>query len=117
MISFPANTDIFINHAPISFACGIDGVVRYCRLVLQKEPISQAYFMFINKNRRQIRVLWYDGQGFLLCTKRSSHGQFQNWPKNHGELCTSIRCFDAQIFFADGDPKAAKYKNLWKKIA
>ena len=26
MISFPANTDIFVVHTPVSFACGIDGM-------------------------------------------------------------------------------------------
>jgi hypothetical protein len=28
MISFPANTDIFVLHKPVSFSCRIDGKIR-----------------------------------------------------------------------------------------
>ncbi len=27
MISFPGNTDILVNHIPVSFGCGTDGMV------------------------------------------------------------------------------------------
>ncbi len=61
MISFPANTDIFVCYLPVSFGCGIDGMIQYCKIILNKEPLSKAYFMFINKGKEQIRILWYDG--------------------------------------------------------
>ena len=117
MISFPANTDIFICHSPVSFGCGFDGMIRYCRILLKKEALGQAYFMFINKGKEQIRVLWYDGQGFLLCTKRSSKGQFKNWPKNTGEIYSIFPFFHAQTLFSGGDPKEFNFKKIWKKIA
>ena len=116
MISFPANTDIFVCHQPVSFGCGIDGMIRYCKIILNKEPLSKAYFMFINKGKEQIRILWYDGQGFSLCTKRSSQGRFLYWPKNSNELCTIISFFDAQILFSGGELKSTKAKKIWKKI-
>jgi transposase len=117
MISFPANTDIFVCHQPVSFGCGFDGMIRYCRVILNREPLGQAYFMFISKGKDQIRVLWYDGQGFSLCTKRSSRGSFINWPRNELELCSNFSFFEAQIIFSGGDPKNTKTKNIWKKIA
>ena len=116
MISFPANTDIFVNHIPVSFGCGIDGMVRYCKIILNKEPLSQAYFMFISKSKKQIRVLWYDGQGFSLCTKRCSKGSFTNWPKDQNEITSTFTYFDAQILFSGGDPQSVKSKEVWKKI-
>jgi len=116
MISFPANTDIFVSHIPVSFGCGIDGMIRFCKIILKKEPLSSAYFLFINKSKKQIRVLWYDGQGFLLCTKRSSQGSFSNWPKNQEELCTTFPFFAAQVLFSGGDPESVKSKEIWKKI-
>lgn len=116
MISFPANTNIFVSHTPVSFGCGIDGMIRYCRIILKQDPMGQAYFMFINKGKEQLRVLWYDGQGFSLCTKRSSKGQFLHWPKNTEELCSIVSFFQAQILFSGGDVKVSKSKTIWKKI-
>jgi transposase len=117
MISFPANTDIFVCHLPVSFGCGIDGMIRYCKIILNKEPLSSAYFMYVNKGKEQIRVLWYDGQGFLLCTKRSSQGRFSNWPKNTEELYSTFSFIDAQIIFTGANLKQVKSKNIWKKIS
>jgi len=116
MISFPANTEIFICHNPVSFGCGHNGMIRYCRLILKKEALGQSYFMFINKGKDQIRVLWYDGQGFSLCSKRSSQGSFKNWPKNSEESFSVLSFFNAQIVFNGGNHKDIKSKNIWKKI-
>ena len=117
MISFPANTDIYVCHVPVSFGCGHDGMIRYCRIILKKEPLGKSYFMFINKGKEQIRVLWYDGQGFSLCSKKSYRGQFSHWPKNSDEICSTFSFYDAQIIFSGGDPKSIKTKTIWKKIA
>ena len=116
MIAFPANTDIFVCHIPVSFGCGFDGMIRYCQIVLQQEAMSQAYFMFINKGKNQIRVLWYDGQGFSLCTKRCSKGHFSYWPKNSTDLKSMVSFFDAQILFSGGDPNNIRTKKIWKEI-
>ncbi len=67
MISFPSHSDIVLFHTPVSFGCGIDGMCRYCRILLRRELMERAYFLFINRSREQVRVFWYDGQGFSLC--------------------------------------------------
>ena len=81
MIAFPAGSEIFVVHERVSFARGIDGMCALCRQMLFREPLCAAYFLFLNRARSQVRVLWYDGQGFWLCTKRLSRGTFPIWPK------------------------------------
>lgn len=117
MISFPANTEIFIFHRPVSFGCGVDGMIRYCKLLLSKEVIENAYFLFISKSLKQIRAIWFDGQGFLLCTKRMSKGSFKNWPKSSNDASSIVSFFEAQSLFSDGDYKKAQHKKIWKKIS
>ena len=80
MIAFPAGCEIFVVHESVSFGRGIDGMCALCRAMLDKDPLSSAYFLFRNRSRSQVRVLWYDGQGFSLCTKRLSKGRFPVWP-------------------------------------
>jgi len=116
MISFPAHIDIFVIHTPVSFGCGIDGMARYCRLILKKEPTTQAYFMFQNKRREQLRVLWFDGQGLLLCTKRLSKGTFKYWPKGNSSSCSSLNFFDAQTLISGGNIFEKKHCKIWKKL-
>lgn len=116
MIAFPAHVDIFICHNPVSFGCGIDGMIRYCSIILKQDPVSRAYFLFLNKKKNQIRVLWFDGQGFTLCTKRSSVGNFSNWPQSSDIACSIFSGFDAQILFSGGNSKKACIKKIWKNL-
>lgn len=117
MISFPANTEIVLFHNPVSFGCGIDGMSRYCRVLLNRDPMERGYFLFTNRSREQIRVLWYDGQGFLLCTKRLSSGKFNYWPKAGSSPELILRFFEAQIVLAGGDISKSNCGLEWKTIS
>ncbi len=63
---------------------GIDGMAAVARVVLGKEPMSGAFFVFRNRGRHMLRILFYDGGGFWLCTRRLSKGRFSNWPTSDG---------------------------------
>jgi transposase len=114
MIAFPANADIVVVHTPVSFGCGIDGMKRYCQLVLKQEPIERAYFLFINKKGDQQRTLWFDGQGFSLCTKRLSTGRFRNWPKRTDKISSLVSFFEASTLLAGGNPSVSGFTSIWK---
>lgn len=117
MISFPANADIVVVHTPVSFGCGIDGMCRYCRIILTREPMDRAYFLFLNRSREQLRVLWYDGQGFSLTTKRLSAGTFRHWPKPGASAASVVSFFEAQALISGGDISKAGYHPLWKRVS
>ena len=76
MIALSENTPIYLCKHPVDFRCGIDSLAALCRKQLQKEPRSGAVFVFVNRNRTQIRALSYQGNGFYLLTKRLSRGFF-----------------------------------------
>jgi transposase len=67
VIQVPPNANVVVMHEPISFRNGIDGTAAVARIVLEKEPMDGAFFVFRNKTRRMLRVLYYDGSGFWLC--------------------------------------------------
>lgn len=80
MIALSENTPIYLCKHPVDFRCGIDSLAALCRKKLQKEPRCGAIFVFINRNRTQIRALSYQGNGFYLLTKRLSRGFFSHLP-------------------------------------
>ena len=74
MIQVPANATVVVMHEPISFRNGIEGTAAVARTVLQQEPLDGALFVFRNRRRHMLRLLYYDGSGFWLCTNQpSSH--------------------------------------------
>lgn len=85
MISFPPRTKIVVIVEPVSFAGGIDKFRGLAVEITKNDPFENGYFLFISKVKKQVRVLWYDGQGFVLSNKRLSAGVYKNWPKTKQE--------------------------------
>ena len=77
---------IYVACQPVDFRAGIDGYAALCRSQLQLNPFSGHCFIFRNKRRTAIKVLLYDGNGFWLCHKRLSKGQFKQWPKSANQV-------------------------------
>jgi len=95
---------------------GIDGLSLECRSVLEENPMSGAIFIFINRSRKMIRILSYDGQGYWLCTKRLSKGRFPWWPERELEAQYLIEAHGAHILLRGGNPELVHTLEPWKRI-
>ena len=119
MIQIPANANIVVMHEPISFRNGIEGTAGIARLVLKKEPMDGAFFVFRNKIGHMLRILYYDGSGTWLCTKRLSVGSFVKvWPKGDGSTpCSPVLVRELQILVRGGDPQSCDFPDLWRRVS
>ncbi len=117
MIQVPAQASVFVMHEPVNFRNGIDGLAGVARVVLGHEPMSGALFVFRNKRRQMLRILFYDGGGFWLCTRRLSKGTFSHWPEGDGSRpCSPLLARELQILIWGGDPSSGAFPDLWRKV-
>lgn len=117
MIQIPANATVFVMHDAISFRNGIDGTSAITRLILEKEPLDGAFFIFRNKRGQCLRILYYDGSGYWLATKRLSKGTFNScWPKGPGK-CQNLLVRELQVLIWAGDPASCRFPELWRKVS
>jgi transposase len=119
MIQIPGNANVVIMHEPINFRNGIDGTAAIARVVLQREPMDGAFFVFRSKMGHSLRILYYDSSGFWLCTKRLSTGTFKAaWPKGAGTgPCSTLLVRELQILIWGGDPASCRFPNLWRSAS
>jgi len=118
VIQVPPNANVVVLHDPVSFRNGIDGLAAIARLVLKMEPMGGALFVFRNRARDMLRVLFYDGSGFWLCTKRLSKGRFSSWPAGDGTSpCSPLLARELQVLLWGGDPARCTFPELWRKLA
>lgn len=59
---------------------GFEGLHAMVGERLQEEVRGGALFVFINKRHTRLKVLYFDGTGLWLMTKRLEEGTF-SWPK------------------------------------
>lgn len=63
---------------------GIDGLCRIVEGKLKCDPYSADVFLFCGRNSTKMKVLVWDGDGFLLLYKRLDNGKYR-WPRNEQE--------------------------------
>lgn len=68
MLQLTPQSRIFLAIEPVDFRRGIDGLAAVCRRQLAQNPLEGAVYVFRNRRATAIKVLFYDGQGYWLCT-------------------------------------------------
>jgi transposase len=76
MLGFSNNLRYFLCCVTIDMRNGFDGLSGIVRNHLKKDPISGDVFIFINKTRTHIKLLYWDGDGFALFYKRLERGRY-----------------------------------------
>lgn len=76
MLSLSPATRIFVALEPVDLRRGFNGLYTWVQTVLQEEPTSGHWFVFLNRRRNRLKILTYDGSGLWVCGKRLERGTF-----------------------------------------
>ena len=115
MVQLTPQSRIFVATAPVDFRKGIDGLAAVCRQALGDNPLSGAIYVFRNRAATTIKLLFYDGQGFWLCSKRLSQGRFQWWPASQ-DARAPLAARELSILLWNGLPVQAQMAEDWRKL-
>jgi transposase len=85
MFGITADTRVFLKTGITDGRLGYEGLRGLAVKVLEQSPQAGHVFCFCNAARNRIRLLWWDGNGFFIATKRVERGTF-DFPKNEGAV-------------------------------
>lgn len=80
MIGPPTNTRVWIVAGHTDMRKGFDGLAAIVQTTLAQNPFGGHVFAFRGRRGDILKVLWFDGQGMLLLSKRLERGRFV-WPQ------------------------------------
>lgn len=83
----PKQARILVANEAVDFRKTFDGLCGVVRNTLAEDPLSPALFVFRNKRCDQVRILWWDRNGFALWMKRLERGTFR-FPAQAGASTT-----------------------------
>lgn len=77
MLSIAAGTRIFVSAGATDMRKGFDGLQGIVTAVLEQDPLSGHLFLFVNKRRDKLKILYWDGDGLAIWYRRLEQGTFQ----------------------------------------
>ena len=80
MIGPPANTQVWLVAGHTDMRKGFDGLAAMVQTALAANPFCGHVFVFRGRRGDILKVLWFDGQGLMLMSKRLERGRFV-WPQ------------------------------------
>jgi transposase len=81
MKMFVEPADIYLHVDAVDFRKSINGLVVVVEQQLELSPFSDALFIFCNKHKNKLKILYWDKTGFALWYKRLEKQRFK-WPKD-----------------------------------
>lgn len=87
MLTFASTQRIFLALEPVDMRKQFNGLWSVAQEKLREDPMSGALFVFTNKDRDRLKILFWDGSGVWVLAKRLEKGRF-TWPL--GSAATKI---------------------------
>jgi len=79
MIPVPSNTRVWLAAGVTDMRKGFAGLSAQAEAVLRENPYSGHLFVFRGRRGDLLKIVWWDGQGACLFSKRLEKGRFV-WP-------------------------------------
>jgi len=83
MMGLGTATRVLVALAPVDGRLSFNGLVALVQNRLQTDPLSGQVFVFTNRRRNRLKLLFWDGSGLWVATKRLERGRL-GWPVGEG---------------------------------
>jgi transposase len=107
MRSIPEFESIFLHRGYVDMRKSIYGLSVIVSEEMRLDLKSRSLFIFCNKKRTHLKILYFDKSGFALWFKKLEEMKFP-WPKQDEESVISIQSKDLEMML-DGI-------NIWTKF-
>jgi len=80
MLNFTGAMKVYLAVDPVDLRNSFIGLWALTVNVLKEDPSTGSLFAFTNRRRNRVKLLYWDGTGLWVMTKRLEQGTF-SWPK------------------------------------
>lgn len=109
-------TRIFLAAGATDMRRGFEGLYGLVRDRLACDPLSGHLFLFCNAQRNRLKLMFWDGSGLWVCSKRLEKGRF-HWPSaGAGEVKVTLSHEELALLLGGIDLSRTR-RRAWHRIA
>ena len=82
MLTLPAHARLFLCQTPVNMRKSFEGLSAIVERLFPEELLSGAFFIFLSRRKDHMKVLYWDGDGFVIFYKRLERGYFSTTIKS-----------------------------------
>jgi transposase len=118
MLSFSGSLKVFVALEPCDMRRGFNGLHALVTERLGEDPRGGALFVFSNRRHTRLKILYWDGTGLWVLSKRLEAGTFF-WPRHVEPQTTKLSLTpQALALLTDGvDLRGAKLRPWYEREA
>lgn len=115
MLSLPATVRMFLCAEPVDMRKSFDGLMGLVEQVLALDPLSGHLFLFLNKRRDRLKVLFWERDGLVIWYKRLEAGTFQ-WPTIESQATSvELSMADLALLLSGVDVRSARRRKRYRR--
>ncbi len=77
MLTIPPGTQVFMAVEPVDLRRGFDGLSAAVQAVFDRNVLDGHLFLFLNRRRDRVKLLWWDRDGLAIFYKRLEAGRYE----------------------------------------
>jgi transposase len=117
MLSIPANVRVYLCTMATDMRKGHDGLHSLVLQIFERNPLDGHLFLFVNRRRDRLKMLWWDRDGMALFYKRLESGTYQLPAANDDTQGVEIDATDLAMLLTGVDIKSAKRRKRYSRVA
>ena len=116
MISLTPATRIFLASGATDLRKSFEGLAVLVSHRFKEDPLSGHLYVFTNRRKNRIKLLYFDGTGVWVCAKRLAEGSFA-WPKSTDPGALRIAAEELTLLLAGIDLDQTRTREWWRQAA
>lgn len=77
MLNLTPNLQVFMAVEPVDLRKGFDGLSAVVQAVFDRNVLDGHLFLFLNRRRDRVKLLWWDRDGLAIFYKRLERGTYE----------------------------------------
>jgi transposase len=117
VLNFPTNVRLYLATQPVDLRRSYDGLSALVDGTFGKRAMSGDLFIFMNRRANQVRILFWERDGYVIMMKRLEQGTFRRTKTSDGEDLVEIDAGELAMLLEGIDAPTIKRRRRYRAPA